>query len=315
MNEFKKVNSISSLGFDDLQVKTEHPSLEEQLRRYKELLENGKILNCKFSMYNRKKHFLYTYDNDVRIQIANNLDEKNTKAEFLPQYLHHYTEYRDDIGKDMSVIVSEIDEEHGVVYVVPAYLVGEKRARLVNSICDSIDKNEPVRVPAVIIGFTGIDPSTKEKNRSIVLLDIGNLGIIGSIRIQNWSTSHITSPRWFASIGDTIEVAATGISTWGKRTLFDCSRKLIMELDQVDPWKNIERRLPKHTDVELRCVDKQDRNFFSVIDGINDLEILCEYPDYDADIDIVVGQKYRGYISRVNEQKKRLCARITGKAD
>ena len=195
------------------------------------------------------------------------------------------------------------------MYVAPAYVNDEKRIAVLNAIKDALDKKECIRIPATVVGFAGKDEDTGELNKA-VLLNIANLGIIGFVRRAHWSVTVTTSLSHNVAVGDVIEVIIMGISQWSKknkRPIFDCSRKLVMELDGIDPWKGIGEKITRNTKVELTCVEKRERNFFSIIDGLKDLEVLCEYPD---DITINVGSKYRGYIYRVSEESKRLCARI-----
>ena len=90
--------------------------------------------------------------------------------------------------------------------------------------------------------------------------------------------------------------------------MYECSRKLALT---DDPWKDIEKKVARNTTVKVFCTDTTDKAFFGRIQGIDEVNCYCEYPD-DPTIRIAPGIKYTGYVAKVSEEKQIIRIRITG---
>jgi len=91
--------------------------------------------------------------------------------------------------------------------------------------------------------------------------------------------------------------------------MFVCSRRF---RGKDDPWEGIEERYPKNTTVNFKCVKKLEKVFFAAIEGLEIL-VYCSVPEKDKNIEIIEGQMYQGYISKVSEENKVLRGRVLRK--
>lgn len=139
------------------------------------------------------------------------------------------------------------------------------------------------------------------------IIDIGNIGILGVIKMKDWGVAYTDNLRLETKYGDIIRVKVIKQIRWDGKVAYSCSRKEALE---EDPWKDIETRLPKHSTVKVTCTSKTLKNFFGKIEGVTGLNAYCEYPDEVRNIDIITGDTYKGYVCAVNEETKLLRVRI-----
>lgn len=206
----------------------------------------------------------------------------------------------DKLKQTHSVMVTKIDRDEKKVYVSSAIAVDGPKNTLISAMEQGIASQEYVVVPASIIKFTGRD------EYSVALVNIGGLGIVGAIRLSEWSIAFTKSFRYTVKPGDVVNVAILRKIKWSSGMVYDCSRKATISFD---PWKGIEEKLPVKTNVRVTCICKEEKKFFGTVHGIPELNVFCEYPD-NHEIIISEGSEYVGYVYKVNEKKRNLCVRI-----
>lgn len=265
---------------------------------------------------------LYSLEDGVRIELCQFTPEMcgkngNRFRITAADYNRSSNQYR--LEDTYYVKVKEVDRENKIVYLSDysdnASQLEKKcedRERLIEAMLNGIEKQEYLRVPARIIGLTGKDPDTGIPNKTIAMVDIGNLGIIGAVRVAEWSIAYTKNLVYSAVINNEIDVVVTDVMKWGGKSVFDCSRKLVLEQDGVEPWKNIEQRVPEGSYVRLTCIDanRDTGKYFGKIDGISELNVYLENPFKEKGITLKEGKKYIGIAYRVNESGKLMRVRI-----
>lgn len=254
----------------------------EEKRKNKEIF-------CHQFTFADKRGNLYSYKNDIKIMMKN---KEIQGFKYNPLYKGDY------LREKHFVIITEIDIENQTVYVSAAKAKEEPRKKLEEAIRNGLQNKAYIRTKAIVVALVGDD--------SVALVDLGGVGLLGSIKLSQWSTSYTVKFTNKVKKGDVIEVVILGEIIGKKGTIYECSRKLTIEFD---PWQAIEKKLPKNTSVIVKCTDKTVKNFFGTIEGIPELNAYCEYPD-SSDIVIVEGEYYAGYVSKVNEESKLLRVRI-----
>lgn len=215
------------------------------------------------------------------------------------------------LDEEYGVVVVDIFEadNHTVVKVSASEVFAEQKAVLIDELDKGIELKKYIKVPARVVGLTGIDRATGKPDRSIVMLNIGGLGILGFVRLKEWSRCYTSTFRYCVKIGDVIEVVVLEKTKWKSGELYACSRRLTID---KDPWENIEKRLPQGTIVKVMCTDKTDKNFFGTVKGIPEINAYCHYPNIEngGHSSITPGTEYTGIVATVNEKKKMLRIRM-----
>lgn len=269
------------------QAKTEEDPI---LSMFKKRLDSKEVFQFTFPMKDGRSN-LYAFEGGYKI-IMTQRESGGTKAEVK-------------VGKTYSVMVKRIEEAEKAIFVSAKMVAEGSRKELEKIIKSSLDKNEHIKIPARVISSTGYDKTNNVY--AILLVDIAGLGIVGAIKLTDWSTCFTSSfTEAVAKPGDVLDVVITGTYTWNSGTVYACSRKATIGFD---PWSNIEERVPKNTTVCVRCVCKQEKKFFGKIEGVDELNVYCEYPD-DPSIYIEEEREYIGHVAKVSEEKKLLRVRI-----
>lgn len=299
----RDISEITDVNIENY-VKKAKDLTSETLDKYQRLMDSDVSFSYVFQMGTRNEK-LYSYENDVKIVLTRKrLDTENEfKIKGMPKHSI------DDIeGAAINVKVSSIDRENKLVALkTDVEMLSKKhsdRDKLIKALQDGIAKGEFIRVPATVIRFTGENKDTGVKNNSMAILDIANLGIFGICRVFEWSVDYIASFTHTVNIGDTVEVLVRKVSNWSSGSCFECSRKALMIRDNINPWKGLEEKLPKNTNVCVKCIAKTEDCWYGMIEGIPDVTVICNYPDKKLDILIEEGKKYRGFIYKINESKR-----------
>lgn len=291
---------------------TEKETAEEVLKKYERYMEEKKVLEMLFPMETSRRKKLYCLDGGVPIYLS----LKKTEMKEVP-----FTPVRSaahkGIGKKVDVMVEKVDFDSQTVTVKEVVKESGKRGEIIKALKSGIAEKEYIRVPATVIGFTGVDRVTGAKDDSVILLDIADLGIAGAIIRKDWTTTGIKNLRHSVKVGDVEEVAVTGICKWTSGQLFECSRRAVMETDGIDPWEGVEKKFPKRTQIIISPIELREKCFFAITDNLRDIEILCYYPDREnIGLDgINLGEKYIGCVAKVSESERKLCVRVIGKFD
>lgn len=293
-------------GFDfgDLR-QTIDLSPDEVLERYERMKEENTPFSISFDMRS-KGNGLFTFRDGIRIYLSTS---KNG-GEIVPYTL--YGEFKPKVGDMYTVMVDRILKKERTVYVTSVQPGSETRKRLIEAILDGIGKKEYMRLLARVVGFTGEDSRTGARTDDIAMLNIGELGIIGVIPKKEWSTCYTSSFDGRLKKGDVVEVAIHKSAHWKTGYVFICSRRLIMEQDGIDPWEDIDKRVPKGTTIKLKCIQTNADGFFAVTDGLPEIEIICDYPKQNADFMVEVGKEYIAKIKRSEPERHRLTAIAVG---
>lgn len=330
MEENMKIKEYTGIAFSKYFNADHHNKETMVYEKYKKKQKEGKPFPYHFdvkteSADDSKRPVLYSLEDGVRIEFCPFNSEAygryGTQYRITSfNYAQH--ENRLNLENEYYVKVKKIDRKNKVIYLADHsenvdQMEQQCRDRdiLVHALCEGIERKEYLRVPARIIGFTGTDRDTGAPSRTIAVLDIGNLGIIGSIRVAEWSIAYTRKYTYCAAINEEIEVVVRGNVNWGGKAVFDCSRKLVLEQDGIEPWKDIEQRIPEGALVRVTCIDsdRYANKFFGKIEGVPELNVYLENPYNEKGFTLTEGSKYMGVAYKVSEQDKLLRVRIKSK--
>jgi hypothetical protein len=264
---------------------------KERLDFYEVKMKSKEILELKFSLADKVGN-LYFYEGDIRVQM-DNLDIKGTI---------YNVRYRSNaLANSYPVIVTSVDREKKEIHVSHKEAREMTKEELIDEIDAAIEKKEPLTVIAKVIKIQG------KAGSSYAIVDLGGVGITGIIKMKDWSTVFTSDLRLVAKHGDIIKVVVKNRVLWNGKPGYSCSRGEALE---VDPWSGIEEKLQKGTFVNVLCICKRDKNFFGKIEGIDEINAYCEYPDKEKNIEIVEGISYQGFVAAVSENNKLLRVKI-----
>jgi len=266
----------------------------DRLDLYERKMNNKDLIELRFDSIDIDGN-LYIIDDEVRVQL-DNIDIKLSykRARYRAAVL--------DIP--YMVMVMSVDRLKKVVHVAHNGIKDIIREELKTNINNSIDKKHPLTVMSKVTRIKGNAGSNH------IIVDLGNIGIIGVIKMKDWGIAFTDNIRMETRYGDIIKVKVIKQILWNGKPAYSCSRK---EAIEEDPWNGIEARLPKNTLVKVKCTSKTLKNFFGKIEGITGINAYCEYPDEVKNIEIAIGDIYEGYVSAVNEETKLLRFRIMKK--
>lgn len=266
----------------------EKDKVEETLNLYEEMMKNKEIMSIKFASADKSGN-LNIFINGVNVRL-DNIDIKGRIYE--PRYRLNA------LSRTYEVVVKSIDREANQINVSHYKAKQITKNELIKEIDQAIKNKEQIEVLAVV-------DHVKDRN-NYCLIDIGGVGIRGKIKVGDWSATYTSNLSRAARRGDVIRVAVTGSGMFDGKATYDCSRKLVLE----DPWIGVEERFPKDTAVNVTCTSKADKNFWGMIEGLDEINVYCEYPDDDKNLFIAEGIIYQGYVSAVSEDTKLLRVRV-----
>ncbi|WP_113675878.1 hypothetical protein [Vallitalea guaymasensis] len=275
---------------------------ENDIIKYFSKLKNNKtIFGMVFSSADVEGNLSAHFDSDFIAYMPN---EEMMGEVYDAKYKHHYLE------KELPVMVYDIDLEKKRILVSRQRARNKaqtaKRKELIQKLKNRKD-NELIIEKGVI--------KHVDQKRKRVIIDIGNVGIMGYIPIAHWKQGYEYHLNKVANRNHIIDVDImeyksrnnrSSSNIYSKNEHFICSRKNLLP----NPWIGIEERLPKDTVITFKCIHKVERNFFARIDGLDDIDVYVEYPKPGLQIPIFEGMKYQGFIYRVNEKTKLLKARV-----
>lgn len=272
---------------------------------FKKCLEEKTVFSYEFTFIDGRGS-LYSYEEDGDIEVRMSTKEMEGFSRKLSG-----DEKTEILASSYKVVVHHIDEQEKMVFLSASEVFREPREKLIQLINEGIEKKIYVRTPARVYAVTGKDKETKKTNNSVLMVDIGGLGIVGAVRLKEWSTSYTNSYKGRVKPGDIIEVVVTGKQAWKSGMIYDCSRRRTIDFN---PWKGIEEKAPKGTVVRVVCTDLTPKNFFGVVKGVPEINAYCEYPN-DPNMNIVVGEEYVGRVAKVSEKTKLFRVRISKAVD
>lgn len=261
------------------------------LESYMDMLNSKQVIEKKFSMADKDGN-LYIFEDGYKIQLDN--DQVSGKR-YDPYYRNRY------LKNSYSVVVKSVDAEKKIIHVSQVDAKELTKDELIKEIEESIERNEKCEMTVRLTSIAG------DRNRSYALVDIGGVGILGVIKLKDWSPVYTSDLRRVAARGDVFRVVVKEHIYWNGKKGYACSRA---EALGFDPWEKIEEKLPEQTIVNVTCEEVTPKNFFGKIDGIAEINAYCEFPASEKNIKVVVGEKYQGYVAKVNEKTKLLRVRI-----
>ncbi|XBX18534.1 hypothetical protein QMP25_41245 (plasmid) [Enterocloster clostridioformis] len=271
---------------------------EKTLNFYENYLKSGELLTeITFSQGNRQG--LYFYRDKVQVILPRSELQDNLRYDF------ESIEY---MRRKYTVKVVGVDRIGKVVTLSFKQAQEQARPTVVRAIKDSLAAGVPYRTLARIQYITRAE-------KGVCHVDLLGIGLHGIIPVREWSVAFTADIRMLAQIGDIVEVIVKEIVR-GKEgeELYICSRKDALN---VDPWEGIEEKAPKDTTVIVKCLRKYDNHFIGSIEGLEELSCYCHYPIPNTvnshtgqTLVINTGGKYNGYISKVDEERHILRARI-----
>lgn len=204
-----------------------------------------------------------------------------------------------DIRSKYSVIAIGIKE--GVVYTSYIQAMDGPRTALIKLIDDTLEKGKYIRTQAKIIGFAGKSERALTKGMpTICLIDIAGRGVMGFIRLEEWSIDFTNKFRFVAEKGQVVDVVVLQKQLWSSGMIYDCSRRLALTEDPLD---TVEQRIPKGTTVKVRCVEvKSSTDFIGKVVGIDDVSVYCSIVDSDG-FTPILGDYYSGVVHKINRKK------------
>lgn len=288
--ELSKVEGLENLDFFGLKTR-EETRKERTLDAYEKAMKEGTVLNMTFSAV--ANNGLYIYENDVRVQLP---AEEFGNGQYRRRAL---------ITKSYPVIVTSVDKDNKVITVSSRAIMNVAQCKYTEAIDASLASGEYF--------FTRVRVEANDKIRKRLIVNIAGVAIPGYIPIAEWSHTFIRSFDGLVNRGDIIEVAIIKKSRIGHSDGYMCSRKIVRD-DGI--WNNIEEMYPAKSNVVITCTSKTRNSWFGSIDGLQDIEVYCEYPNGGNSTDqkgrplfIEVGGRYNCYIYKSNSEKRLLRAR------
>jgi len=225
-----------------------------------------------------------------------------------PHKKHHF------IGRRCVVTVKDIDYENEIVILSQIQARKLAANKVLSDIQEQVDAGEEPIVNAIIRSY--------DKKRKRLLIDVGNMGIRGFILPKDWSTRFVKDVEENSKpyIGKIIPVAVIGIlpakvekkvvngktKTIKKDLLVVCSRAKALK----DPWEDLDRIYKKNDVTIIKCVEITQNGFYGQIDGLEGINVLCDFPQESSRVPIYEGTKYMGYIKKIQPERKIFTANV-----
>lgn len=268
---------------------------------YERLMKKGEIIeNVSFSQ-SELKEGIFFYKDDVKVSLP--LTEMYRSARQKGTGFVN----KKALERTYPCIVKKVDRKNKAVTLSMLDAQDKVKPMAIEKIDKALSKGEKLIVPARVIYI----PTGTGTN---VYLDIFGLGIKGKLSRENWADTYTPDLKLVCKVNDVLNVAIIGKS----RTLVDgelpyeCSRAATLP---ESAWASIEEKAPVGSVVVVRCLKKESKNFIGTVEGLNNVNAFCFYPERDTGIVIKEGRKYRGFVSHCNGEKKVFRCRILAEID
>ena len=262
-----------------------YESFREQMR---ECCENETILEISFSSAAANGDLKITSDGWQIIM-------KNAECRTLGDGVKEYDPIKRNfmVDRTYQVIVDEIDEVGGIIYVshakasrlLRAYTVSQLRKELKAQRRKKAQDRKDIVLPARVIGVND--------KKGYVQVDIMGHHIFGIIPRKEWSY-HMKDDEKLSEIveiGSTIDVLVYRYDVYSNdRKVFYCSNRRLAE----DPWVGLERRIAQGDTVVVKCDKLVKYAFIGHIEGER-VPVLGIYPIFQQrgiTDEIKVGRSY-----------------------
>lgn len=198
------------------------------------------------------------------------------------------------IGLDISVIVSDIDEQSKTVYVVPAVTKDQQKSALMKEIFSALKKGNHPRLAG--------DVMSVQTNR--ITVNILHKNILGIMNIKDWSPIYTRHFNAVVKPGDVVEfeVVRQAPKKPGADIAFELSRREIA----ANPWDEIPE-FKKGDVITVKCIDKPkgkniDRTYWWGISSLAPgIEIMC---DINPRLQLYEGASYKCRVRNFDREKR-----------
>ena len=257
---------------------------EERIKFYNKCESESTRLVFKFSGV--RNGDLFIEDNGVKIILPE--DERiMSKYSNAPSLRTPYT-----------VVVYKVDAEKNEVFVSVKRIMEHVRKTYVTEINNHLKDNIKVFVRAKVVYVDSV------KQR--VIVDIAGAGIRGYINIDEWRDSYVNSLRRLTKPGDIVNVVVLRKSK-NRKLGYSCSRKQAVG---GFAWKNIEERFPLKSAIKVKCMYLGKNEWFGSVDGLEDIDVYCQYPDEEDNITVSIGKEYICMVYNVSEADHQFRCRV-----
>lgn len=273
-------------------------------------LSTKKIFKISFTA-SSKDGSLYTYKGDGQGQFMVKMPKTEaTVASDVSSKINKPMPSAILLEKEFFVIVTDINRDAREVTVSYRGAVRKLARHLDDTLQDLLQKrflkgsnNTPIKVVAKVI--------RNEESKHRYIVDINGWGILAFVPYTLLNAGENETDNF--KTGNLVEIDIIDkkkpAECASKCPLYVGSRKTRKDISpENNPWSGIEEKFPVGTSVNFTCVRKTKTAFFSVIDGLNGLELYCHYPD-KATFPIIIGHRYQGFINKVNEENHAFFAR------
>ncbi|MFH0979652.1 MAG: S1 RNA-binding domain-containing protein [Candidatus Roizmanbacteria bacterium] len=123
-------------------------------------------------------------------------------------------------------------------------------------------------------------------------------GVEGLIHISEISWEKVNNASSYVTVGEEINVYVV------EKNMVDLKLNLSLKRLLPDPWKDIEKRLPKDKEVDGEVVRREKYGYFVRLEP--GVEGLIHISKLTGNEEFKMGQKIKTYIERVNEKERRM---------
>lgn len=269
------------------------------LEKYEDMFKQGQMFNIRFDRVDQKGNF-YHMDGNIAVIMRN---------KELSGYKYDLRYKSDKLAEEYCVMVQEISEEEGAVYVSHFAAKEKVRPEIEQEIQQKLEDGDYLRVKAKV---NRIYSRVENEYRSDigVWVDICGVGIPGYIHIGDWAKTYTPLLRDRVKYGDVIEVVIKEKRLRPKTQMvyYTCSRKELVD----DPWLDPMLAQTYHVGdlVRITCMSIHPTYWFGSIKGISDIQIMGEYPSVDHKFAIIPGMEYMGKIYHIAPQEHSFKVRV-----
>lgn len=206
------------------------------------------------------------------------------------------------------VVVIGVDREKCEITVSHRQAIMLLKEKLDSTLKDCLARKKKGELKAPLRLSAKVVRHEKERRRFIV--DLNGYSLLGFMPYNAAGKGDIASLRQGMVIDVEVFDFKPKKEIKSSTDMYACSRRF---RGKDNPWVGIEERFPKGTTVNFKCVKKHERVFFAAIEGLDNLLVYCSVPEADKNIEIIEGQMYQGYISKVSEERHMLRGRVLSK--
>lgn len=259
------------------------------LERYKALMKSGEAFSFTIAVGRVGEKVFKGFDGDVILTLA--FDDYFRGEKMGGNELERRTINK--VGKPVEVVVTGIDEEHGIVTTSHSAIAQTIEMKAKAEIDEGIVKGRPVVRQAKVFHTFGRGAN------SGAFVDLG-AGLTGVIWVHDWSREFTPDINTVAKYGDMIDVAVIGPDDSKTRADYKCSRALTMG----NVWKGIDKRYHKDDIVTVRCIDHWQEAFCGRLPNCPEINVKIRRPAKEK-LEVLIGGLYVCKVQRASEGNRK----------